>query len=119
MENMTASKNVDRLAETTLKQLSGFKEVLKIHLRAVSEQRTKHPHGKAHAISEDALDILFKKSEEIRESGELLNFNIFSCAVDQIEKLLGKLRTPVQYRRTDIIGDLLTVLENLEHSIRS
>lgn len=108
----------NRLTEDTLTQINSLKDAVKVHLRAVRDQRQQHPHGRPYSISEDALDNLYDKADKIRESGELINFNIFSCDVDQIEKLLKKLRTPIQYRRTDILSDLLAVLEHLEQSLQ-
>lgn len=105
--------------EATRMQINQFKEILTMHMNAVTIQRKQHPHGTNYTITDDALSILFKQCDSIRDSGELVNFNIVSCAVDQIEKLLNKLRMPVQYRRTDTIGDLITVLDNLEKSFNN
>lgn len=118
MGNLTALNNVNQLTETTLGHLDNFRDILKIHLRAVTDQRKLHPKGKPHTISNDAIGILYKKCEVLRDCGEVINFNVFSCAIDQIEKLLNKLQTPIQYRRTDTLGDLMTVIDNLEHSLK-
>lgn len=117
MANTTLSTNASQFVVSALKELHSFRDIVKIHLRAVNDQRTLHPRGKAYIINEDALGILHAKCDTLRESGESADFKVFTSAVDQLEKLLGKLRTPIQYRRTDILADILTVLEHLEQKM--
>lgn len=118
MEHVTTLHVGAALVVETLHLIDQLKTKIRIHLAAVQEQRQLHPHGKAHTISGEELDYMYELCNKIRSSGEAINFTTVSCTVDLLEKMFKKLRTPVQYRRTDILSDLLSAIEHLEQAIK-
>ena len=89
-----------------------------MHLTAVRDQREKHPHSKPYTITEKMVNLFNDDFQAIREQGDRIDYDTFSEAALQIDELLKKLRTPVQYRRTDILNDLSAILDNIEQKIK-
>ena len=95
-----------------------LKHTLKQHHEAVRKQRENHPSSKPYHITELMIRELDESFRMIRAEAERFDFTIFSASALKIDELLKKLRTPVQYRRTDIFNDLFEVLENIEQTLK-
>lgn len=118
MHHQTATKESVQLIKETASHLNSLKQEVYQHLCAVRKQREKHPNSTPYSINDETIDELFSKCETIRGYGEQIDINSFTTSLGQVETLLKKLRRPIQFRRTDILGDLYAVLHNLEKSIK-
>jgi len=114
MENLAATKNTTQRIDTALTLIRELTGELERHLTAVREQRERHPNGEPHSITEKNLSQLSDQFQLIREHGERLDYNTFTNVTDNVEELIKKLRLPVQFRRADILTDLIEILEGLE-----
>jgi hypothetical protein len=118
MHHQSITKESGQLIKETVARLNSLKEEIYQHLCAVREQREKHPNSNPYTINNDTIDELFRKCDSIRDYGEQIDINAFTTSLGQVETLLKKLRTPIQFRRTDILGDLYAVLNNLGKTIK-
>jgi|GEM_PF-5153259 len=118
MNNSSTITEVKHGADGVISQIDDLKRELNLHLYAVREQRNKHPNGTPYTISEKSLNKLYDHFQLVRELGERIDFNRFSEAMVRIEELLKKLRTPVQFRRTDILNDLNDIVNELEMTVK-
>ena len=118
MDHHSTTKESIHREDGTLAKINNLKRILSQHLFAVREQREKHPDSPSYSISEKDVNMLSDQFQAICEEGERVDFNTFTNAKEKIDELLKKLRIPVQFRRTDIIGDLSEILLGLEQTIR-
>lgn len=118
MEHAAATKEIVQRVDDTLAQIKGLKNELNKHLYAVREQRERHPHCEPYTISDRNLNQLNDHFQAIREHGERLDYNTFTNAMGKIDELIQKLRTPVQFRRADILNDLHEILDGLEQTVK-
>lgn len=118
MNNSSTVTEVKHGTGGVISQIDDLKRELNLHLYAVREQRNKHPNCTPYVISEKSLNKLYDHFQLVRELGERIDFNRFSEAMVRIEELLKKLRTPVQFRRTDILNDLNDIVNELEMTVK-
>jgi molecular chaperone GrpE (heat shock protein) len=117
MENLAVTKDTVQRIDDTLQGIRGLTNELNRHLSSVRAQRERHPQGEPYLITEKNLARISEQFQQIREYGERFDFNTFTNVMDNAEDLLKKLRMPVQFRRADIIIDLLELLDGLEQAI--
>jgi flagellar biosynthesis/type III secretory pathway chaperone len=118
MEHATATREIVQRVDDTLSQIKGLKNELAKHLYAVREQRERHPHSEPYTITDRNLNQLSDHFQTIREHGERLDYNTFTNAMGKVDELIQKLRTPVQFRRADILNDLHEILDGLEQTVK-
>lgn len=114
MKNAAITKECTRVQQDITLVIEEFKKTTEQHLVAVQKQRSEYPDGLSHTISENQVNELFEMCHHLRECGEQIDFITYSKALDQAEILLKKLRAPIQFRRTDILGDLIELLTTLQ-----
>lgn len=114
MKHVAITKESTRVQQDITLLIGDVKRDISRHLEAVKKQRSDYPAAPVYAISEEQINHLFEKCALLRENGEQLDFITYSKALDQAETLLKKLRAPIQFRRTDILGDLSDLLTTLE-----
>lgn len=114
MKNAAVTKECTRVQQDITLMIEEFIKTTEQHFIAVQKQRSEYPDGLQHTISENQINDLFTMCHQLRECGEQIDFITYSKALDQAEILLKKLRAPIQFRRTDILGDLAELLTTLQ-----
>ena len=115
MKHAAITKECTRVEQDIVLMIGEFKQTIETHLTAVKKERAHYPEGVSHVIPEEQLNGLFEMCHRLREQGEQVDFITYSKAIDQAEILLKKLRAPIQFRRTDILGDLMELLTTLQN----
>ena len=114
MKNAAITKECTGVQQDIALMIEECKKTVEKHLAAVKKQRLEYPEGLAHTITEGHINELFEMCHQLREYGEQVDFITYSKAMDQAEILVKKLRAPIQFRRTDILGDLIELLTTLQ-----
>jgi cell fate (sporulation/competence/biofilm development) regulator YlbF (YheA/YmcA/DUF963 family) len=114
----TEPKDKIQHVDEALVQIKGLKTELSKHLKAAREQREQYPRCEPYAITEKSISQIYDHFQTVRDRGERIDYNTVTTAMTRIDDLLEKLHAPVQFRRTDILGDLSDILDTLETTIK-
>jgi hypothetical protein len=119
MKHAAMTNECTRVQQDITLLIQDIRHQISRHLEAVKKQRSDYPDAPSYCISEEQINYLFEKCALLRENGEQIDFITYSKALDQAETLLKKLRAPIQFRRSDILGDLSDLLTTLEKKTTS